>query len=91
MGDKKFVDGLRVYKPRDNAPEFVKANFVINKAELEAWLRNQGDEIRIDLKESREGKLYCDVNEWKKEAPRSEAPAFTGEDLGLGYGGESPF
>lgn len=82
MGDKKFVDGLRVYRPRDNAPEFVKANLVINRAELEAWLRNQGDEIRIDLKESREGKLYCDVNEWKKDgaAPNYAPPVERHQD-----------
>ena len=81
MGEKKFVDGLRVFKPRDNAPEFVKANLVIKKSELEAWLRNQGEEVRIDILESREGKWYSAVNEYKKadapdygDAPPMEVP-----------------
>ena len=44
MADKIFVNGLRIQKPRDNAPDFVKANISINRAELLSWLTEQTDE-----------------------------------------------
>ncbi len=44
MADKIFVNGLRVQKPRDNAPDFVKANVSINRAELITWLESQTGE-----------------------------------------------
>ena len=44
MADKIFVNGLRIQKPRDNAPDFVKANISINRAELLSWLTAQPDE-----------------------------------------------
>ena len=44
MADKIFVNGLRIQKPRDNAPDFVKANISINRAELLSWLTAQTDE-----------------------------------------------
>lgn len=74
--EKQFVNGLRVYKPRQGTPEFFKHNLVVNKSELLEWLKVQPDEeIRIDIKESREGKTYAEVNTWKATAtpPREES------------------
>jgi len=69
--DAKFIDGLRAYAPRDNAPPFVKANLVVNVAELQAWLANRSGEVRIDIKESRGGRYYASENDYK---PSSEPP-----------------
>jgi len=69
--EAKFIDGLRAYAPRDNAPSFVKANLVVNVAELQAWLAGRSGEVRIDIKESRGGKYYASENDYK---PSSEAP-----------------
>ena len=94
MKDNKFVDGLIAKRPHEKAPEFVKCTLSIKREELIKWLLGQtGEWINVDVKESNKPpyKWYAAVNEWKKEAPRSEAPAFSGEDLGLGYGGEIPF
>lgn len=72
--ETKFVDGLRAYAPRDNAPDFVKANLVINVAELQAWLAQRSGEVRIDIKESRNGKFYASENDYKPSG-KSEVQA----------------
>ena len=46
-----FVDGLNVYTPSDNAPEWIKANMVINPTKLVKWLQQNDDY----LKESKHG------------------------------------
>tara|TARA_R110000751_G_C13410282_1_gene438905 strand:+ start:37 stop:339 length:303 start_codon:yes stop_codon:yes gene_type:complete len=63
MKDIKFVDGLRAFKPHVNAPDFVKAALEINIEELISWLKSQqGEKVRLDLKESKSGTYYCAVN-----------------------------
>lgn len=80
--EQKFVDGLRAYAPRDNAPDFIIANLVVNVAELQAWLAQRSGEVRIDIKESRNGKFYASENDYKpngkpeaKAKPRQQEPA----------------
>ena len=66
MTDKQFVEGLIVKPPREGAPDFVKMNISINRKSLGNWLRGRDEEwINIDVKESREGKYYAEVNTWK--------------------------
>ena len=68
MNDKKFVDGLIVKPPRDTAPDFVKCSISIKTDELIAFLNNEGSEwVNIDVKESKTGKWYAEVNTWKPE------------------------
>jgi hypothetical protein len=72
----EFVNGLRVFKPRETAPDFIKASLVANTVELVAWLESNaaGDgTVRFDIKESREGKWYCQKNEYvKRETPKED-------------------
>lgn len=63
--DAKFVGGMRVYAPRENAPEFVIANIVVNVREFREWLAQFPDEVRIDIKKSRGGKFYAVENDYK--------------------------
>jgi len=73
MSDNEFVDGLRAFKPHENAPDFIKANLVISKHDLMTWLEGRPDNIRIDLKESKAGdKYYLAVNNW---VPENQAQA----------------
>ena len=44
MADMIFVNGLRASKPRDKAPDFVKADLSINRVELITWLESQSGE-----------------------------------------------
>ena len=74
--EAKFIDGLRAYAPRDNAPSFVKANLVVNVAELQAWLAQRSGEVRVDIKESRGGKFYASENDYKPSSePRQPSRA----------------
>lgn len=72
MTDAKFIDGLTAKQPHENAPDFVKASLSLNIPKLIAWLQAQESEwVNADLKESREGKLYVQVNTYKKgETPK---------------------
>ena len=67
MSETIFTNGLKVYRPNPKAPEFIKLNMVFDKREFIMWLNTQMDnEIRVDLKESKDGILYCALNTYKK-------------------------
>lgn len=80
--ETKFIDGLIVKAPHENAPDYVIAKLSIKREELIAWLQGQqGDWINADIKESQGGKMYAAVDTWKpnqggrgQSAPRQEAP-----------------
>lgn len=71
--DAKFVDGLRVYAPRGNAPDFIIANLVVTVDELQAWLANRSGTVRIDIKKSQGGKLYATENDYKPDGSRDQS------------------
>lgn len=61
-----FVKGLFVKAPRDNAPDFVKGSIVIKVDDLRSYLNEFCEDwINLDIKVSREGKWYCQINDWK--------------------------
>ena len=69
-----FVDGLNVYTPNENAPDWVKASMVINPSKLVKWLQQnddylkegkQGLELRLQIKQSAQGKLYASVDTYE--------------------------
>ena len=69
-----FVDGLNVYTPNDKAPDWVKASMVINPSKLVKWLQQnddylkegkQGLELRLQIKQSAQGKLYASVDTYE--------------------------
>jgi len=42
--------------------------FSINRLQLIEWLQKKDDEwVEIDVKESKAGNLYCEVNTWKPD------------------------
>ena len=64
----EFVSGLYVKPPHEKAPDFVKFSISIKRADLGNWLRGKDDEwINLQVKESREGKWYACVDNWKPE------------------------
>ena len=92
MSDIEFVDGLIVKAPRERAPDFVKASISIKRAELIAWLQaREGDWINLDVKESKGGKWYAAVNDYKRDehapskpvntAPQPDQGAFEDDDI----------
>ena len=69
-----FVDGLNVFTPSDNAPDWIKADMVINPTKLVKWLEQNdqylkegkhGLEIRLQIKQSAQGKLYAAVDTYE--------------------------
>jgi len=64
---KTFPDGIRVFKPNEKAPAFVKGEIVIKRKELQTWLNDQDDEVRLTIKESHKGSYYLEVNNYKPE------------------------
>lgn len=64
--NNQFIDGLIVKAPHANAPDFVKAKLSIKRQELITWLQGQsGDWINADIKVSKQGKMYAQVDNWK--------------------------
>lgn len=63
-----FPQGIRFFAPNENAPSFVKGNILINRDELVEWVMKQKDTVRLDLKESKEGKLYLSINNYEPKA-----------------------
>ena len=71
---EKFVDGLYV-KRHENAPDFVKVNLSFNSKFIDYLKANANEKgyVNIDILESKAGKLYAKLNEWKKEEkPKDE-------------------
>lgn len=71
MSDKIFPKGISIRKPSDNAPDFIKSNIGINVAEFLDWAEQHMDSrgwVNLDLKLSKEGKQYLELNTFKKTA-----------------------
>ena len=68
MADVKFVDGLFVSK-RGGSPDFVKVNLAFNEKFINYLQENFNAKgyVNVDVLESKEGKLYAKLNDWKPE------------------------
>ena len=77
MADEiEFVNGLIVKAPHEKAPDFVKASISIKVADLSAWLSQRSEDwVNIDVKESKGGKWYAAVSNFKpKEGKPVDRP-----------------
>lgn len=67
MTDIKFPAGLSIFPPNEKAPDFIKADMVVTNEFIQFFNTNQKQgKLRLQLKESRNGKLYAEVNTWEK-------------------------
>lgn len=72
MEEKKetiFANGMFFKKPHENAPDFVKGDISIKVDEFIQFLtkyKNSTGYVNLNLKKSRGGKLYIDLNTWEK-------------------------
>lgn len=80
--ETKFADGVSVYAPRQGAPEFIIADLNIDIARLRDWAnKNQnllvegknGKVLRMQVKRSKDGKLYASVDDFKPTKPSTDA------------------
>lgn len=68
-----FLNGLWVEKPHVNAPDFVKAKLSINVEKMLESLKATNEKyINLDLKESKEGTFYAEIDEWKPDKSKSK-------------------
>ena len=80
MSENKFIEGLYVNAPRQNAPTFVKGSLSIQKARFAEWLSNEPENekgyINIDILEKKDHTgWYANINDWKPG--KTEKPTIT--------------
>jgi len=75
-----FVDGMRWWRPREGAPDFIKGNISIDPVKLTAFLdakkefMNEKGYFSIDVKKSKlKGEIYLQLNTYKKKKEETEA------------------
>jgi len=73
MEDKIFADGMIFKKPRDGSPDFVKGSVSIKVEEFTAFIakHNNNGWVNLDLKKSKGGKLYLELNTWKPDSSKT--------------------
>lgn len=71
MDNEKFAAGMRVSKPSEKAPKFIIANIGINVADFLFWANKHSDRgwVNIQVKESKSGKLYAELDDYKRTTP----------------------
>jgi len=81
MADKIFPEGVRVFGPRQGAPDFVKGSIVISPNLLIEWLKKNKElltdykgekQLTLDLLTSKDGKPYLAVNNYKPTEGKKE-------------------
>lgn len=71
--EQKFLNGLIFKDKKPTAPDFVKGSLSIKREELINTLQSMSEEwINLDLKVSKEGKSYAEINTWKPDAQPME-------------------
>ena len=73
MADTTFIDGLRVFKPK-NAPSFVIANCKIKVSDLIKFMaiHSKDDELAFVVKESKKGEFYAALDTYEKKISLTE-------------------
>lgn len=71
-----FPEGIIVFKPREGAPDFILCDIIITPDTLATWLNNNqeqlsetkyGEQLKLQLKESKSGSYYLSVNNYGKK------------------------
>ena len=78
MPDKTFANGIYFKMPHEKAPDFVVGKLSIEKQKAIEFLKTQADGwINCDIKRSKKGEYYIEVNDWK---PNKDLPKKTQKD-----------
>jgi hypothetical protein len=72
--EKVFADGFIWKKPRENAPDFVLGSISIKADEAVFFIKKHEDKgwVNLDVKKSKSGKIYMELNTWKPEPSDDE-------------------
>ena len=69
MSDKIFANGIFFSKPDSSAPSFVLGKLKIKADEAIQFIKDNQNEagwLTLEIKNSREGKAYLEVNNYRK-------------------------
>ena len=96
--EPEFIDGLIAKKPNAKAPKWVLMNLSFKCEELINFIQTHSDEsgwLNIDVKESKAGKIYCQLNTWKADKSKKKVEETTeepeGPEIDAEDDGEIPF
>ncbi len=73
--ENKFIDGCFLEAPKENAPTFLKGKININIEKFIPYLKanaKEGKWVNLDLLETRDGRLYLKLNEYKPKKFNTE-------------------
>ncbi len=73
--EKEFIQGMFLNEKRENAPDFVKGSLSIKVDKFVEYLKqkqNSSGYVNIDLLESRDGRLYLKLNDFKPKEKNTE-------------------
>ncbi len=87
--DKEFAQGIYVGTPKQ---DFILAEFGFKLEEFLPWIQQKAQELQangdaylnIQFKESKGGKAYAEVNNWK---PKGQTPPPATADINDPFGG----
>lgn len=68
MANDKLVDGIMAKKPHEKAPDFIKAKVSVKADAFIPFIEANTNErgwLNLELKESREGKLYFSLDSFE--------------------------
>jgi hypothetical protein len=91
MAEKIYVDGLRTFPKRENAPSFVLGTLILTLDDLTAWWKAntqyltdyQGkDQLKMQITQNDKGKINFTVDTWKKGDAKEPKATATPEDDG---------
>lgn len=81
MSDKEFVKGIYWNEPSERSPDFIKGRLSFKVKDAIEYLQEKENEkgyVNVDVKVSRDGRTYLDLNDWtpapKIETVREEKP-----------------
>lgn len=97
MADKKFVKGFRTFPKKDNQPDFVIGDLVIDIADFKEFINsntnllteyNNKKQLKCQILKTRDGGISISVNDFKpqqqaKTHPVMQGPATMLEDDGV--------
>ena len=74
--DAIFIDGMLVKKAPEGAPDFVKCKVSFKVEEMVAFLNEHNSDgwVNAEIKSSKKGTLYAQLNTWKKKADEQHPP-----------------
>lgn len=72
--EQVFPEGIALFNPHENAPDFVLGKMIISKDKLQEWLDNDGEQflhdggkkygqqLKLDILKSKSGDVYVKVD-----------------------------